>query len=36
MIVAVTIGIVLVPFFFVMIYKITGKAKQKSINIKKA
>ena len=36
MIVAVTIGIILVPFFFVMIYKITGKAKQKSINIKKA
>ena len=36
MIVAVTIGIVLVPFFFVMIYKITGKVKQKSINIKKA
>ena len=36
MIVAVTIGIVLVPFFFVMIYKITGKAKLKSINIKKA
>ena len=36
MIVAVTIGIILVPFFFVMIHKITGKAKQKSINIKKA
>ena len=29
MLVAVTIGIVLVPFFFVMIYKITGKIKTK-------
>ena len=36
MIVAVTVGIVLVPFFFVMIYKATGKMKQKRINIKKA
>ena len=35
MIVAVTVGIVLVPFFFVMIYKATGKMKQKRINIKK-
>ena len=29
MLVAVTIGIVLVPFFFVMIYKVTGKLKTK-------
>lgn len=36
MIIAVTVGIVLVPFFFVMIYKATGKMKQKRINIKKA
>lgn len=36
MIIAVTVGIVLVPFFFVMIYKATGKIKQKRINIKKA
>ena len=28
MILAVTLGIVLVPFFFVMIYKTTGKIKQ--------
>ena len=35
MIVAVTVGIVLVPFFFVMIYKATGKMKQKRTNIKK-
>lgn len=36
MIVAVTIGIVLVPFFFVMIYKATGKLKSKKTNIQKA
>lgn len=36
MIIAVTVGIVLVPFFFVMIYKATGKMRQKRINIKKA
>ena len=36
MIIAVTVGIVLVPFFFVMIYKATGKMKQKRINLKKA
>ena len=36
MIIAVTVGIVLVPFFFVMKYKATGKMKQKRINIKKA
>ena len=29
MLIAVTIGIVLVPFFFVMIYKVTGKIKSK-------
>lgn len=33
MILAVTIGILLVPFFFVLIYK--AKAKAKSTNIKK-
>lgn len=36
MIVAVTIGIVLVPFFFVMIYKATGKLKSKRTNLPKA
>ena len=29
MIVAVTVGIILVPFFFVMIYKATNKLKTK-------
>ena len=36
MIVAVTVGIVLVPFFFVMIYKATGKIKSKRTKLPKA
>ena len=32
MIVAVTVGILLVPFFFVMIYKATNKLKTKKAN----
>ena len=31
MIVAVTVGILLVPFFFVLIYKMKNKAKAKTI-----